>query len=146
MRELDMRYVGQEYTVRVGLEGFDHDTIKRRFDEVHQMTYAHSAPEEPAEVVNYRLSASARIPRPLLEKIAEGNRKPPSQAIRGKRDVYFGELGKSLPTAVYDRNQLLASNRIEGPAVIEEKACTTLILPEYAGTIDDYGNIVIEKA
>jgi N-methylhydantoinase A len=145
VRELDMRYVGQEYTVRVTLEGFNHDAIKKRFDEAHQMTYAHSAPEEPAEVVNYRLSASAQIPRPLLEKIGQGNKKPASQAIRGKRDVYFGELGKSLPTGVYDRNQLLAFNRIEGPAVVEEKACTTLILPGYVGTIDDFGNIVIEK-
>jgi len=145
VRELDMRYVGQEYTVRVRVEGFDRDTIKTRFDEAHQMSYAHSAPEEPAEIVNYRLSASARIPRPLLEKIGRGDKKPPTKARRGEREVYFGEIGKSLLTGVYDRNQLLASNRIVGPAVIEEKACTTLILPGYVGTIDDFGNIVIEK-
>ena len=32
-----------------------------------------------------------------------------------------------------------------GPAVVEEKACTTVILPGYVGVVDDYGNIVIEK-
>ena len=46
---------------------------------------------------------------------------------------------------VYERSGLYALNHIDGPAVIEEKACTTLILPGYGGTIDDYGNIVIEK-
>jgi len=145
VRELDMRYVGQEYTVRVPLDGFDQAAIKKRFDEVHEMTYAHSAPGEPAEVVNYRLSAFGRIPKPRLEKIRQGTSNPLPRAIRGRRDVYFGELKKFIPTAIYEREQLLASNRIAGPAVVEEKACTTIILPGYIGVVDDHGNIVIER-
>ena len=69
VREVDMRYVGQEYTVRVVLDEYNEIALKKRFDEIHEMTYAHSAPEEPAEIVTFRLSASAKIPRPLLERI-----------------------------------------------------------------------------
>jgi N-methylhydantoinase A len=145
VRELDMRYVGQEYTVRVTLETFESSALKAKFDQVHEITYAHAAPNEPVEIVNYRLSATARIPRPILGKIQKGNHQPPSEALRGERNVYFGELGRCVRTAVYNRSRLLASNRIDGPAVVEEKACTTLILPNYVGTVDDYGNIMIEK-
>ena len=121
VRELDMRYVGQEYTVRVRVEGFDRDTIKTRFDEAHQMSYAHSAPEEPAEIVNYRLSASARIPRPLLEKIGRGDKKPPTKARRGEREVYFGgdrqepvNRGlRSEPTVGFQSNRRPSSHRGE---------------------------------
>ena len=144
VRELDMRYVGQEYTVRVVLDGFDRSAIKKRFDEIHETTYAHSAPSEQAEIVNYRLSAFARIRRPLLEQVGKGTASS-ANALRGQRNVYFGELGKCVLTDVYERSRLLASNRIKGPAVVEEKACTTLILPEYVGTVDGFGNIVIEK-
>ncbi len=145
VRELDMRYVGQEYTVRVPMEQLDHAAIKKRFDEIHEMTYAHSAPSEPAEIVSYRLSALGRIPKPRLEEIRKGGSEPPPEALRGKRDVYFGEFKKRLATDIYERDRLLASNRIAGPAIVEEKACTTIILPGYLGVIDSHGNIIIER-
>ena len=56
-----------------------------------------------------------------------------------------GDLNKHLPTIIYERERLLAANRLPGPAVVEEKACTTVILPGYVGVVDDYGNIGIEK-
>jgi N-methylhydantoinase A len=145
-RGLDMRYVGQEYTVHVPIESFDGDYIKKRFDEIHETTYAHSAPGESAEIVSYRLSAYGRIPKPQMETIEQGADQPSPNAVRGKRDVYFGELKKQLTTMVYERSLLLASNRVPGPAVVEEKACTTIILPGYTGVVDVYGNIVIEKS
>ncbi|MCI0349284.1 MAG: hydantoinase/oxoprolinase family protein, partial [Acidobacteriales bacterium] len=37
-RELDMRYVGQEYTVRVPVSELDTTLIKKRFDEIHEAT------------------------------------------------------------------------------------------------------------
>jgi N-methylhydantoinase A len=145
VRELDVRYVGQEYTVRVPLEEYEHSALKKRFDQVHEMTYAHSSPQEPAEIVTLRLSASAKIPRPLLEQLPQATAEPPAHALLGKRKVYFGEDGKQMLANVYERSALLALNEIQGPAVIEEKACTTLILPDYRAQVDDFGNIVIEK-
>jgi N-methylhydantoinase A len=145
VRELDMRYVGQEYTVRVPVAELDRAAIKKRFDEIHEMTYAHSASNEPAEVVSYRSSAYGSIPKPRLEKIATGQGEPSRTAMRGKRQVYFGELKKHLAATVYKRQALLAGDQIAGPAVVEEKAATTLIYPEYVGEIDEFGNLVIEK-
>jgi N-methylhydantoinase A len=144
-RELDMRYVGQEYTVRVPVAEMNRTSIKNKFDEIHEMTYAHSAAGEPAEIVSYRLSAYGRIPKPRLERIRKGGVQPPPAALRGERKVYFGELKEHLATTIYDRELLLAGNRIPGPAVVEEKAATTLIYPGYIGEIDEYANLIIEK-
>jgi len=146
VRELDMRYVGQEYTVRVPVTELNREAIKRRFDEVHEMTYAHSAAGEPAEIVSYRSSAYGQIPKPKIETIAAGHDVAPRQAVLGKRDVYFGELKRHLSATIYSREHLLAGNRLIGPAVMEEKAATTLINPGYAGVMDEYGNLVIEKS
>ena len=52
---------------------------------------------------------------------------PPKAAFTGKRKVYFG--GGFRPTPTYRRAALLAGNRIAGPALIEEHASTTVLMP-----------------
>jgi N-methylhydantoinase A len=37
----------------------------------------------------------------------------------------------------------LAGNRIEGPALIEEHASTTVVLPGAVAEVDAFGNLVI---
>jgi N-methylhydantoinase A len=49
-----------------------------------------------------------------------------------------------MPT--YAREALLAGNRIDGPALVEEHASTTVVLPGDRLTVDDYGNLVIDIA
>ena len=44
---------------------------------------------------------------------------------------------------IYDRAKLEAGNRIVGPAIVVEMDATTLILPDCAGTVDEFGNILI---
>lgn len=48
-------------------------------------------------------------------------------------------------TPIFDRAQINRNNVIEGPAIIEQLDSTTLILPEWAGTIDRYGNIILKS-
>jgi N-methylhydantoinase A/oxoprolinase/acetone carboxylase beta subunit len=47
-----------------------------------------------------------------------------------------------VPT--YDRDLLLAGNEIEGPAVIDEHASTTVIGLRDRVTVNAYGHLVIE--
>ena len=47
-----------------------------------------------------------------------------------------------LPT--YARDELKAGNRIDGPALIEEHASTTVVLPGDKLQVDAFGNLVIE--
>jgi N-methylhydantoinase A len=150
-RAADMRYVGQEHPVTVELpaEVFrrrNGDALKRRFDEEHLRRYGTCALEEPAEIVSLRATVTGAMKKPRLERIARGGRSPLSPAHRGRRKVYFAELGRSLATPTYARDELRAGNRIEGPALIEEHASTTVVLPGDSLKVDEIGNLVIEIA
>jgi len=148
-RAADMRYVGQEHPVTVELpsEIFrrrNRDALKRRFDEEHLRRYGTCAPEESAEIVSLRATVTGAMKKPPLERIARGGRAPLASARRGKRKVYFAELGRSLATPSYAREALSAGNRIAGPALVEEHASTTVLLPGDRLRVDEFANLVIE--
>ena len=48
-----------------------------------------------------------------------------------------------MDTPSYARKELLAGNKIIGPAVIEEHASTTVLFPGDAVEVDGYGNLLI---
>ncbi len=144
-----MRYVGQEHPVTVEpppgvFRRRNRDALKRSFDEEHLRRYGTCAPEEPAEIVSLRATVTGAMKKPRLERLSRGGRSPLSSAHGGKRKVYFGELGRSLATRCYAREGLRAGNRIEGPALVEEHASTTVLLPGDALCVDEIGNLAIE--
>jgi N-methylhydantoinase A len=143
----DMRYVGQEHPVTVDLSPAvfrrrDRDAIKHHFDEVHQLRYGTSAPEERAEIVSLRATVTGVMKKPPLERVPRGGPAPSRAAQRGSRSVGFGD--KNVKTPAYARDALRAGNRINGPALIEEHASTTVLLPGDRMRVDDFGNLVIE--
>jgi N-methylhydantoinase A len=106
--------------------------------------YGTSAPAERAEIVSLRTTVTGLIKKPPQEKIRRGSAAPPKPAFSGKRPVSFGGRFHSAPT--YRRAELLAGNRINGPALIEEHASTTVLMPGDRMTVDAYGNLVIKVA
>ena len=60
------------------------------------------------------------------------------------RPVYFSASFGWRDTPVYARDSLAAGARIDGPALIEEYASTTVMLPGDRMTVDTHGNLVIE--
>jgi N-methylhydantoinase A len=142
----DMRYVGQEHPVTVDLSPAvfkkrDRDAIKHHFDEVHQVRYGTSAPEERAEIVSLRATVTGLMKKPPLEKISRGGAAPAQDSRRGARLVHFQD--KATKTPAYARAALKAGNRISGPALIEEYASTTVLLPGDRMRVDSYGNLEI---
>ncbi len=84
-------------------------------------------------------------------------RKPPQEKIkRGKQRAATRRRspasGRCISTAGSGRRRpiaraaLLAGNRIDGPALIEEHASTTVLLPGDRLEVDAYGNLVIAVA
>jgi N-methylhydantoinase A len=147
-RAADMRYVGQEHPVTIELspglfDRRDVDGIKQRFDDVHYLRYGTSAPSEEAEIVSLRATVTGVLTKPRLEHISRGGRVPPASANSGTRAAYFSELGKTVKTRTFARAKLRAGNRIDGPALIEEYASTTVVLPGDRLRVDDFGNLVI---
>ncbi|MDP6843275.1 MAG: hydantoinase/oxoprolinase family protein, partial [Rhodospirillales bacterium] len=147
-RAADMRYVGQEHAVTVELplalfETQDRDGIKAEFDRVHEIRYGTSAPAEQAEIVSLRSAVTGAMQKPPLEPIAAGAEAPAETARTGSRRIYFSEAGEFVETPAFDRTHLKAGNRIDGPAVIDEHASTTLAAPGDRVSVDAYGNLLI---
>jgi N-methylhydantoinase A len=148
-RAADMRYVGQEHAVTVDLpmsvfQKQDRSAIKRHFDAMHELRYGTSAPAERAEIVSMRTTVTGLMKKPLQEKISKGASTPPKAAFTGKRPVWFDGRFREAPT--YRRAALLAGNRITGPALIEEHASTTVLMPGDRMTVDANGNLLIAVA
>ncbi|HLE43976.1 MAG TPA: hypothetical protein VJB36_08170, partial [Methylomirabilota bacterium] len=63
----------------------------------------------------------------------------------GEQRAYFAEGGETaLP--VYRRGDLAPEQPLKGPALVEDPWATTLVYPGQTGTLDRYGNVVIEMA
>jgi N-methylhydantoinase A len=148
-RALDMRYVGQEHPVTVELpmrvfQKQDRKAIKQHFDDDHMQRYGTSAPNERAEIVSLRVTVAGRMRKPLQKKIKKGGSTPSKSASTGRRKVWFD--GRFRNALTYRRAELLAGNRIVGPALIEEHASTTVLMPGDRLIVDAYGNLTIRVA
>ena len=154
-RSLDMRYVGQEYTVTVPapdeLSSGWLPPIRAEFDRLHERTYGHASAEEPVEVVTLRLTAFGRMPQLTLGTLPVGDVTPPDEARRGNLPVYF-ESNCSVynrdayaDCPVYNRDALLAGNVIIGPALVLEAGATTVLNPGFRLTVTPLGSLLITR-
>ena len=147
-RAADMRYVGQEHAVTVDLPKvyFDHKDrggIKNHFDEVHKVRYGTSAPKEPADIVSLRVTVLGRMKKPPRNEVPAGGEQPEAAALRAHKPVYFRSAGDYVSTPVYQRDLLRSGNLIQGPALVEEHASTTVVQPGDTVHVDPFGNLQI---
>jgi N-methylhydantoinase A len=146
-RFADMRYLGQEHTVRVPLPGGELGgetmrEIEERFGSLHEQHYTFRLDTSPVEFVNFHLTAFGTVEKPGLRRLEPDGGKG-HRARKGEREVDFDELGRHR-SAVYERALLGAGAQVEGPAVVEEPAASTVLFPGDRLTVDDYGNLIIE--
>lgn len=147
-RFADMRYKGQEHTVKVPLpdEPITAELlpqVNERFHALHEQAYAFRL-DAPVELVNYHVTALGSVKKPQFRKI-DGADLNLADAKKGERRVDFHELGFHN-AAVYERDLLPVGVAVQGPAVIEEPASTTVVFPDQRLTRDEYGLLHIEMA
>jgi N-methylhydantoinase A len=149
IRAADMRYQGQEHTVTVplppDLTARDaRDNIKQAFDDAYAQQFSHTASDQEVEFVTLRIAAVGVLHPPELTRLPEGGKAPVPQASRGSRKILYAGASERVDAQVYDRRHLLAGNVIQGPALIDEHASTTVIGPHDELAVNRYGNLVIE--
>ncbi|HZS03199.1 MAG TPA: hydantoinase/oxoprolinase family protein [Chloroflexota bacterium] len=144
-RFADMRYRGQQHTVKVPLpdrlDAAALADVRARFDRTYEVRYGHAAPEQPAEVVGVRLAVHGVRPRASLADI-----RPPAAASAARpteRPVYFREHSGPLACPVYQRAALAPGQRLRGPAIVEEASSTTLVQPGDTLDVNEYGYLVL---
>jgi N-methylhydantoinase A len=146
-RAADMRYVGQEHAVTVDLDSAlfaaeDRAGVKAEFDRVHEVRYGTCAPAEPADLVSLRMTVSGLMRKPPMAPLPSAGHGA-DEAVRGVKPVYFRGAGDFVPTMVFRRDLLRPGHKIEGPALVEEHASTTVLQPGDVLEVDAYGNLHI---
>jgi N-methylhydantoinase A len=149
IRAADMRYQGQEHTVTVplppDLTARDaRDNIKQAFDDAYAQQFSHTASDQEVEFVTLRIAAVGVLHPPELTRLPEGGKTAVPDASRGSRKVLYAGASERVDAQVYDRRHLLAGNVIQGPALIDEHASTTVIGPHDELAVNRYGHLVIE--
>jgi len=144
---IDMRYVGQGYEVRVP---FPMETLTERhirqmqnaFEEEYRAFYGQLADGVPIEAVNWRVLISG--PKPHIEF------KPPQvAAMRDEavlpRPVRFAPDQAPQDTPVYRREQLDEAWSAAGPLIIEEAASTTVVAPGWSAEVAEGGCLLLTR-
>ncbi|NKB39338.1 MAG: hydantoinase/oxoprolinase family protein [Gammaproteobacteria bacterium] len=139
---LDMRYNGQEHTVKVPASissagKFDLSEIATTFHSSHEQRYTYTL-DTDIEVVNFHLVAIINVDKPTLAR-KEATGKKMEATFMHSRQVDFDHHGIH-ETNVYNGMEMEAGMRLQGPAIIQEPSVTLVISPGHNAEVDNFGN------
>jgi N-methylhydantoinase A len=139
---LEVRYTGQDFALPISVDPSRYSkdyaaTVRAAFHELHQTRFGYHDADLPLEVVNAHLTASA--PSTLRALPPPAARKTP--ALPAIRAVIF-DAG-AMDCRVYQRESLAAGEQIEGPAIIQEYASTTVLFPQDRAEVTASGELLI---
>jgi N-methylhydantoinase A len=140
----DLRYFGQQNEVTAW---FDTDPRKKHdaawgraiFEDAYEKLYSLRLPEVDVEIVSWRLVATG----PVVSRDSKVALQSAPAKPHGKRSARFG--AKDIETPVYARKDLAKGQTLEGPAIIEERETTIIILPGWRARVDASGCIMASK-
>ncbi|MGK7379086.1 hydantoinase/oxoprolinase family protein [Planococcus sp. 1R117A] len=146
-RFVDMRYSGQEHTVKVPLPNGEitEETVAQTitlFHDMHEQSYTFKLEEAQTEIVNLHLTAFGSVQKPELQKLEAGSTDLKT-ALKETRNVFYENDGW-VATNVYHRDLLAPGMAIQGPAIVEEPTATTVFYAGQTLSVDVYGNLIIE--
>ena len=144
---IDMRYVGQGYEVRVPftletLTAAHIAEIQGAFEAEYRAFYGKLADGVPVEAVNWRVLISG--PQPEIRSAAFDAAASTSDAPVGSRPVRFGPDEAPRDSPIYRREQLGEAWSAPGPLIIEEAASTTVVNPGWSARVAAGGCLLLE--
>lgn len=147
-RSASMHHVGQGYEIRVVLppgpiDGGYEDAVKNAFFIAYQKEYGYKDTQSVIEVTDWYVQATIATEKRGAE-IRLSTPKATGNPIVGERLAYFPEAGGMTPTKVVNRYALRPGQRISGPALVEERESTTVVLPGDTLFLTERGNLMIE--
>ncbi len=135
-RFADMRYLGQEHSVKVPL-GDDPHSLVERFHAAHEKRYTYRL-DNPVQIVNAHLIARIEVAKPSLpERPFTGAML--DSARTGRRTVSFDRHG-THDADIYDGLALEPGMTFSGPAIVQEPSATLVVPPGHSVSVDRYGN------
>jgi N-methylhydantoinase A len=140
----DMQFQGQSHILSVaidtptlGVEG-----LRKAFAVAYFRRFGIELPEIPPVLVNLHTAVIGVRPHIDLGTLAATERAPTRQAARtGERRVWFSDGWHQTP--IYARDKLPLDTAFDGPAILEQLDCTTVVEPGDTVRQDKLGNLLI---
>jgi N-methylhydantoinase A/oxoprolinase/acetone carboxylase beta subunit len=148
-RSAEVRYAGQGHELEVPLPAgrlgpASLPAIQQAHAEVYAARYGYAeSPGAPLEATNWKLELGCAAPVPAFAR-PPGGAASAAAARKGTRPAYLPEAGGVVDCPVYDRYRLGAGASVEGPAIVEERETTVVLLPGDVATVDAHGNLLID--
>ncbi len=142
----DMRYVGQAFELLIPWGGIAMpDTVALEqlvaaFHATHRQRFSYANLDDPVEIVTLRASARGHLPSPRIGE----PRTVPRPARKGMRRVFEKGAWRDLP--VWDRDALTSTDRITGPALVEEPFATHWIGRGWTASPGPAGALIASRA
>jgi N-methylhydantoinase A len=140
----DLRYFGQQNEVTTWFgtdprENRDLAWVRKVFESTYENLYSLRLPDVDVEVVSWRLVAMGpSTSRRSTPEFAATPAKP-----KATRKARFHR--NDIDTPVYERRELARDQGISGPAIIEERETTIIILPGWRANVHASGCIMASK-
>jgi N-methylhydantoinase A len=146
-RSLDLRYSGQGYELPIAIADGDiseHDlaAAAARFHAEHKVLHGHSAPDQPVEVMSYRVRVRVAVPK--FEFTPAPGEEPVEEPATIKTARIRLTDGALLSVPVYARDTLRPGHVMAGPAIVRQLDATTLLPPGWTARVDGYLNLILE--
>lgn len=136
-RTAALRYVGQSFELEVAAETpVNIDKLKSRFVDAHQRAYGYTM-DGPVELVTIGVSGSIRRDSP------ETTYDPEIPGQQETRTIHYD--GTAHTASVYNRTAVEPDTTLAGPAVLEGSESTTLLPPDWSGTVSSDGTIHCQR-
>jgi N-methylhydantoinase A len=147
-RSASMRYAGQGYEIRVELPegeiGADYAKIAlAAFHAAYQREYGYNDPNTQVEVTDW-FAVATIVGSHADAGIRLQGHEAGGDPVIAERDAYFPESGGMTRTKVVNRYALTRKHRILGPALVEERESTAVVLPGDTVSVSDAGNLIID--
>lgn len=138
---VDMRYVGQEHTLTIVLDG-DAETVRRTFSAEYQRAFG-AVLDEELEIVTFRVIATTPLSDTLGAHLS-------AAAAQAEGDVptieaYSFTRGERTAFPIRARAALAPGDAIAGPAILTEPTTTTYLDAGHTATVHATGALVVTK-
>jgi len=149
-RAAEVRYAGQGHELDVALPSGPLDPgtlegVRRTHAEVYAARYGYAEPPgAPLEATNWKLSMVSLTPKVDLARHRPAGEGGASTSRKGERQVYIPEAGGLTACPVHDRYRLGPGMAVRGPAILEERETTVVLLPDDEARVDAYASLIVD--
>jgi N-methylhydantoinase A len=148
-RYADAKYPAQihELTIPIDSEGAlgqaDVERMETTFHDLHERMFSYSVRKSSVDLFHWRVVAHRKVEHPKIPELRKAT-ETADVAKKGKREVYFGEIGSYRKTDVYDGDALQYGMTVTGPAVVEQATTTVVVFQGQKLEVNKFGDFILE--